>query len=45
MHGRAQELKLPWPKLEAGDIGNLISFLNAPVEEQKRVSRLFRYPQ
>jgi mono/diheme cytochrome c family protein len=28
---RADELNIPWPKLEAGDIGDLISFLNDPV--------------
>ena len=28
---RADELNIPWPKLEPSDIGDLIAFLNDPV--------------
>jgi hypothetical protein len=30
MNQRAEELGTPWPTLEANDIGDLVSFLNAP---------------
>ena len=30
MNERAEELGAPWPTLEANDIGDLVSFLNAP---------------
>ncbi len=34
MYRRTRELKIPWPFLHEGDIGNLISFLSSPVEGQ-----------
>jgi len=30
MIDRAQELGIPWPTLKATDLGDLVSFLNAP---------------
>ena len=30
MIDRAEELGIPWPTLKPTDIGNLVSFLNAP---------------
>ena len=30
MIDRAEELGIPWPTLKATDIGDLVSFLNAP---------------
>ena len=30
MNTRAEKLGIPWPSLEPGDIGELISFLNDP---------------
>ena len=30
MNTRAEKLGIPWPSLEPGDVGELISFLNNP---------------
>jgi mono/diheme cytochrome c family protein len=35
MYRRTQELRVPWPTLEESDIGNLVSFLNSPVEAHR----------
>jgi mono/diheme cytochrome c family protein len=32
MIDRAQEMGMPWPELQATDIGNLVSFLNEPAQ-------------
>ncbi len=35
MYSRTQKQNVPWPRLAEGDIGNLISFLNNPVEVRR----------
>ncbi|MDP2996587.1 MAG: c-type cytochrome [Bryobacterales bacterium] len=35
MYRRTRELKIAWPTLNEGDIGNLVSFLNSPVEGRR----------
>jgi len=35
MYQRTRELGLPWPGLKESDVGDLVSFLNAPVEESR----------
>lgn len=34
MRARAEQLGIPWPTLEAGDMGDLISFLNDPERKE-----------
>jgi hypothetical protein len=34
MIDRAQELGIPWPTLKATDVGDLVSFLNAPARHK-----------
>ncbi|MBI4873953.1 MAG: c-type cytochrome [Acidobacteria bacterium] len=36
MYRRTQELKIAWPSLAESDVGNLVSFLNAPLEAAQR---------
>lgn len=35
MYRRAQELGLPWPTLGETDVGDLVSFINTPVHQEK----------
>jgi hypothetical protein len=34
MWARAEQLGIPWPSLEATDIGDLLSFLNDPARKK-----------
>ena len=35
MYQKTQELGLPWPALAEGDVGDLVVFLNTPLEESR----------